>query len=82
MQPIHIAAKNGCLEILKYIASLPGVDLSAVISTVKHKINIVQMLLLQMRTQLYICTFILSGKSSSFAPCLSDGAFVVCESTY
>ena len=47
MQPIHIAAKNGCLEILKYIASLPGVDLSAVISTVKHKINIVQMLIIK-----------------------------------
>ena len=39
MQAIHIAAKNGCPEILKYIGTLPGVDPHAVASsTVKCKI--------------------------------------------
>ena len=31
MQPIHIAAMIGCPEILKYVASLPGVDPRAVV---------------------------------------------------
>ena len=38
MQPIHIAAKNGCTEILKFIGTLPGVVLNAVTATVKCKI--------------------------------------------
>ena len=38
MQPIHIAAKNGCTEILKYIGTLPGVDVNAVTLTVKRKL--------------------------------------------
>ena len=38
MQPIHIAAKNGCTEILKYISTLPGVDVNAVTATVKRKL--------------------------------------------
>ena len=38
MQAIHIAAKNGCTEILKYIGTLPGVDLNATTATVKCKI--------------------------------------------
>ena len=38
MQPIHIAAKIGCTEVLKYIGTLPGVDVNAVTATVKCKL--------------------------------------------
>ena len=40
MQPIHIAAMIGCTEILKYVASLPGVEPHAVVLlAVKHICN-------------------------------------------
>ena len=47
MQPIHIAAMIGCLEILKYIGTMPGVDPNAMIGSavsIKYVYNYVSWL--------------------------------------
>ena len=61
MQPIHIAAMIGCSEILKYIGTLPGVNLNAVVSSpVKYWMlySYLQTWLIQINNDTYVCSYV------------------------